>query len=142
MARNDKKLKQKSGDPGKGRIASPVMASDTSHQLEHPIFCLRYLSKDYSISQCKTEDKAAFADTIGKLSQLTWQQIYLADRHGCGFEKISRNAIKPSIPPNITEDVKFIAFRFRSMAPMIGYRDSSIFRVVWIDPHFKVYSHG
>ncbi|MEK8017899.1 MAG: hypothetical protein VSS75_013585 [Candidatus Parabeggiatoa sp.] len=41
----------------------------------------------------------------------------------------------------IPEDANFLAFQFYGMAPMIGYRDGSIFYILWLDIHFSVYSH-
>jgi len=137
------KLKPKSGDSGKGKLTLPSSTTSTNNsQLEPPVFCLRYLTKGYSLSDCQKEEKAAFADTLERLSNLTWSQIFSAGRRGCGFEKISRSSIKSSVPPHVTDDVVFIAFRFCAKAPMVGYREDSIFRIVWIDRDFTLYDHG
>jgi len=93
------------------------------------------------LSDCNTEEKAAFADTLHKLSQLPWVQLKQSSRHGVGYEKISREAIQSGIPKHITEDVNFIAFRFHGLKPMVGYRDGNIFHILWLDRAFKLYKH-
>ncbi len=58
-----------------------IQVNDSSHvstQQEHPIFCLQYLDKEeYSLNACTKEEKAAFADTLFRLSQLTWATNYV-----------------------------------------------------------------
>ncbi|MEN8215514.1 MAG: hypothetical protein ABFS56_03910 [Pseudomonadota bacterium] len=123
-----------------------IRINDYSHvstQQEHPIFCLKYLDKEnYSLSACTKEQKAAFAETLFRLSQLTWTTITNSPRHGLGYEKIARTSIRAPIPVHLTDDVTFIAFRFYGKAPMVGYRDGSIFHILWIDRDFTLYSHG
>jgi len=141
--KSNKKLKPRTDEHSEGKIRISTQSSQNSSLLEHPIFCFRYLSqeKEYSLSSCQKEQKAAFADTISKLSLLTWQQINSSGRHGSGYEKISKDSMKPSIPSHITDDINLIAFRFCGMAPMIGYKEDAIFRVIWLDKGFKAYKH-
>lgn len=134
------RLKHPKKEAGKQIQVHP--SSDDLSQQNPPNFSLRYLRKDYCISKCQQEEKAAFADTLHKLSQMTWQQIFQAGKHGMGFEKIARDGIKPGIPPHIGEDVNLIAFRFYGKAPMVGYRDRATFYVLWLDRDFTLYDHG
>jgi len=114
-----------------------------STQQAHPIFCLKYLDRNYySLSACTKEEKAAFADTLDRLSQLTWAEITKSPRHGLGYEKIARSSLRAPIPKHIEEDVIFIAFRFYGKAPMVGYREGMIFHILWIDRDFTLYHHG
>jgi hypothetical protein len=128
------------------KLIKGIRVSDYSHvstQQEHPIFCLKYLDKEnYSLSACTKEEKAAFAETLFRLSQLTWTTITNSPRHGLGYEKIARTSIRAPIPAHITDDVTFIAFRFYGKAPMVGYREGCIFHILWIDRDFTLYSHG
>jgi hypothetical protein len=87
-------------------------------------------------------EKAAFADTLAKLSRLTWGEILRSSRQGLGHEKINRSAIKAAIPQHVTDDVNFIAFRFHGRKPMVGYRDMEIFYIIWLDRDFTLYDHG
>lgn len=126
----------------KGERFSAKETTDIPPEQEPPLFSLRYLQKDYSLSQCTKDEKAAFADTLYQLSQLTWSQIKASSRHGLGYEKIDRNSISSAIPTHIKEDVNIVAFRFFGMAPMVGYRDGAVFYVIWLDRDFTLYPHS
>ncbi|MBI5892747.1 MAG: hypothetical protein HZB79_03685 [Deltaproteobacteria bacterium] len=119
--------------------------NNSSPQDNPPVFSLWHIKDSHCVKKCVQEEKAAFADKLRELSQLTWMQIMGTQRHGNGYEKIERSAINETIPPHITEDVHIIAFRFYKKAPMIGYRDPlnrSIFHIVWLDREYNVYNHG
>jgi hypothetical protein len=125
---------------GSKRLLAPEPTSKSSHHMR-PRFSLENLSKSHCLSSCEVPEKAAFADRLHEMSQLTWQQIAQADRHGQGSETIDRDAIKASIPSCITEDVTIIAFRCIGMAPMVGYKVHDTFYVVWIDRQYNLYPH-
>jgi len=97
---------------------------------------------NYCIPSCDQEQKAAFADSIYNLTQLTWAQIRQQPRHGLGSEKILRHEVKRPIPAHITEDITPLAFRFWGRAPMVGYRMEKVFYVVWLDKNFDLYDHN
>lgn len=107
-----------------------------------PVFSLRYLDRKYCLSACTKDEKAGFADTLHHLSQMSWRQIGQAPRKGLGYEQISRDALRAAIPPHVTEDVNFIAFRFFGNATMVGYRDRATFYVIWLDRNFDLYDHS
>jgi hypothetical protein len=92
-----RKIKSPETKPGK-RINAPQEISVTDY--EHPIFCFRYLHKDYCLNQCTDDEKISLIEQLSRLSGLTWEEIRLAHRHGMGSEKISKDSIKPSKPPN------------------------------------------
>jgi len=127
--------------PKQNKLSCPKV--DRSTQQEYPIFCLKYLDRNsYSLNVCTKAEKAAFADTLDRLSQLTWAEISKSHRHGLGYEKIAKNSIRATIPTHIQDDVTFIAFRFYGKAPMVGYREGTIFHLLWIDRAFTLYHHG
>jgi hypothetical protein len=126
----------------KGQRLSVPETIDVPPEEQPPLFSLRYVNKDYSISKCTKDEKAAFADTLYQLSQLRWSQIKASSRHGLGYEKIDRNVIKSSIPSHIKDDVNLIAFRFCGLAPMVGYRDGAVFYIIWLDRDFTLYPHS
>ena len=95
----------------------------------------------YSLSNCEQEEKAAFADTLHKLSRVTWAQICTSHSHGIGSEIIKQECIKASIPKNITTDTNILAFRFYDKAPMVGYREDRIFHIIWLDRDYTLYDH-
>lgn len=122
-----------------------VHPQDHNPDLSPPVFSLEYLHSDYGLKNCSQAEKAAFADTLDKLSQLSWQKLRQVPRHKLGYEKIPQGIITGAgIPPHITPDVHFVAFRFHKMAPMVGYRgkDERTFYIVYLDRHFTLYDHG
>ncbi len=127
----------------KGRIGEPSPEKILNYDDCHPVFCLRYLQDGFDLEACDQRQQADFAKALRKRSQMTWRQIWAADRHGLGAEKISRDSIKAPIPSHITEDVGFfIALRFSGKAPMVGYRIKDIFHIVWLDANFTLYKHS
>lgn len=125
----------------KGIIKPTVPQNNLSSQQRRPIFSFHSIAKDYCISKCTPQEKASLADTLRKMSELTWAQLTIAPKHGLGYEKIRRNAIKTSIPNSVTQDVNFLAFRFHDKAPMVGYREREIFHILWLDRNFSLYNH-
>jgi hypothetical protein len=130
--------------PNKGeKIAPQPIPTEGSTNGQRPIFNLEHLGGDYCLSACTTEEKAAFADTIHRLSKLTWGEIHRAPRHGLGSEIIDRASMgKRTYPPDATEDVNMLAFRFHGKAPMVGYRIGRVFTVLFLDRDFTLYPHG
>lgn len=133
------RLKRPQQQEGKHFSAHDSASTSTEHLC--PAFSLRHLRRDFCISKCTPEEKAAFADTLHKLSQLSWAQIRSAPRHGSGCEKIEHSSIRTEIPSIVTKEVSLLAFRFYGKAPMIGFRDKDIFHILWFDRDFTVYPH-
>ncbi len=106
----------------------------------HPAFCFRHIDRHYDIKGCTPEERAALATTFFTLGQLPWKEIFRADRHGCGFEKIDPENIRRPIPTAV-EGRNIIAFRFHGKAPMVGFKDGKVFHVVWLDRDFSLYKH-
>lgn len=123
------------------RIKSSPHVSGSTNQAR-PIFSLVHMQNGYALDGCNQKEKAAFADTLYRLSRLTWREIQTAPRHGLGSEPITRTAIKAGIPAVITINVPIIALRWYGKAPMVGFRDGAVFHVVWLDRDFTLYDHG
>jgi hypothetical protein len=136
---NNSKKREFMGKKPTKDFGRPNNAVSTNH--EKPLFSFHSLQKGYCISDCQQDEKAKFAETLRKLSQLTWLQLTNAPKYGLGHEKIFTEAIQDSIPQNIPKSDYFLAFRFDGMKPMIGYRENAIFHVLWLDPKFKLYNH-
>lgn len=139
MGRKGKQLKQRDNGGGK-RLKTPS-TSTGSTQSQTPLFCLNMLQGKYCLSHCEQQERAAFADTLHKLSKLTWAQIRASNRHASGCEIISRSSLKFSLPSTVTDEVDILAFRFFGKAPMLGYRDGRTFHVLAIDRVFTAYDH-
>ena len=111
-------------------------------QIEHPIFCLHYLDKDYCLTKCNQEERAAFASTIRVLSTYSWNQI-ITNRIQ-DYEKLTdKSKIKNGhIPASVPKDASIIGFRFSGKKRMVGYRKDCVFHIIWFDIKFKLYDHG
>ena len=109
-----------------------------------PIFSLeRVQNGDFCFSKLDRDGKAAFAESVFRRRNLTWNDIQRAGRHKLGCEKIAVSSIKAPVPNFITEDQhSLLAFRFNEMCPMVGYRIRNIFYVLWFDHNFKLYNHS
>lgn len=130
-----KHLKKPALESGRIKISDNPKQSTN---LEPPKFSLKHLNGgNHCLTKCTKEEKAAFADKLRELSQTTWQKLTEAPRHGMGFEKISCFPL----PPQVSKDVRMLAFRFYGMAAMIGYRIDETFYIVALDRNFKAYKH-
>ena len=114
---------------------------DIYPNIDYPVFCLKHLNKDYHINKCTSAEKVKFIERLYILSQMSWKDIQLAPRHGCGSEKISRSNIKSGIPNHITPEVDFYALRFDGKKAFVGYKSGFIFHVVYLDRVFNLYNH-
>lgn len=136
------KIKKPQATAGRHILASAV-DHGVSTDGEPPSFSFRYLSRDYCISQCTQDEQLAFVEKMRQMSAMTWSELRQAPRHGLGYEIIKRDKIRPGIPPNLTPDVNFIAFRFCGKKAMVGFRSQQgVFHAVWFDRNFTVYNHG
>ncbi|PRY46966.1 hypothetical protein CLV58_10130 [Spirosoma oryzae] len=132
----------KKPQPTQGKNVKVTTTSIVSPDIKHPVFCFRYLVKGFDLEQCEEYESVALIKHLYNLSQLTWEEIKLAPRHGMGSEKIQRNSIKASIPKFITDDVDyFLALRFQGKKPFVGHRSGSVFHIIWIDNKFTLYNH-
>jgi len=120
-----------------------VAVSSSAPDIDYPVFCFKHLHKDFCLDQCDQDDKQSLLEQLVKLSQLTWQQITQTHRHGMGFEKIDRNALKSKCPAFITEDINhLLAFRYNGMKPFLGHRNRFVFHIVFIERDYTLYDHG
>jgi len=136
-----KNRKLRDPEVNSGKHIKPKAVIEETPDQQPPVFSLQYLQPGYTLSECDKDEAAAFAKMLGRLSQMKWSDIKTAPRHGLGFEKIARTAIKVALPPHIAEDVNFIAFRFSGMKPRVGYREGTIFHILWLDRSFSLYEH-
>ncbi len=118
-----------------------ITSTSLSSQIQHPVFCLHYLSSDYCLTKCDQIERASFADTIRILSQCSWNEI-ITNRIK-GYEKIldKKSINKGYLPSNIPEDASIIGFHFHDKKRVLGWRNAFIFHIVWFDPKFKLYKH-
>lgn len=121
-------------------IAAPPTTVEPSPEQMRPLFGLQHLPRT-CLTQCTKDDQAAFADTLSKLSQLTWAQIRAINRHKLGFETIPQDELSIGTLP-VSKEVRILVFRFSGMKAMIGYRDRATFFPLWLDIDFSAYKHN
>jgi len=143
---NRKTLKNPTPYNKSGHIGlSPTISYESGYN--YPVFCLKYLHKNYDIDTCVScSDRKflkGFVKKLKTLSDLSWTDIQLSDCRGHGAEKIASKSIKPSMSTKISEDVKdFLSFRFAGdEGRIIGFRSSNIFHITFIDIDLTVYDH-
>jgi hypothetical protein len=136
MARKKFSAKPKAGD----RFNAPDFTPPDAEKMR-PKFCLALMQGEGCVSACTKDEQAAFADTLRRLSQLTWSQIRQCDRHGLGSEIIDRSSLLIRIPNEVTEDVNILAFRFFAKAPMLCYKVREVLHIFWLDRDFTAYKH-
>ncbi len=123
----------------KGKITSAHESVAPAPETLHPVFNLACHKPRYCLSKYSKREKADFANTIHALSRMTWAEIDVAPREGFGYEPIGISQLKPSLPLNLSEDVRIIAFRLSKKGRMAGYRDGNIFYILWFDHTRKLY---
>lgn len=116
---------------------SPTGPSDS----ETPAFCFKFCQNGFKIENLSDEYKVALADKLHKLSERSWTTIKTEDRKKNGTEIIVRTSLRKSIPGDITEDVKILAFHLPNLFRMLGWRNHRIFHVIWLDPNGELYQH-
>ncbi len=123
-------------------MVSPHGSSNTPSNSLRPIFSLQHMAmhaKDHCLDTCQKDEKVGFANTLNKLSRMTWAEIKQAHRHGAGYEKIP--TLDVPIHASIPQNTPIIAFRFHGLKPMIGYREDNIFHILFLDHKMKCYKH-
>ena len=130
--------------PKKGEHFKAGESPAENYDKDKPIFSLRHMRRgdDYCISKCDSEDKSSFADTLLQISQFTWAQLKSISRHKNGFELLPQDAIRKVPPVVMSPDQRYMAFRFRGMKSMVGYRDNDVYHILWLDRDRTLYNHG
>jgi hypothetical protein len=122
--------------------ALPAATKPPDYNDRTPRFCLNFMQPGYAVKDLPANLRAEFAMALATRSQMTWNQITLADRHGLGTEWIAANAIKPTIPEAFQDNNRFLSLRYAGKLPMVGARTTDTFHVLWIEKAFgAVYDH-
>lgn len=137
----DQKFKRPAAK-GTARIASPTAPESTQHLT--PVFCLRYLTRDYGLKDCEHEEAMQFTAKLVALCQLSWDTIAKSAKEGMGHEKMPKGQIRVPLTPRVTEEVtSLLVFRFAGPNParILGLRKDRVFEIYVIDPKGTAYDH-
>ena len=137
--------------PKKGKAKRPVdlppkatLHNKNNRELDYPVFCFKHLQTHVSIKGCPDSLFTSFIKRIQKLSVLGWDEINKSHRHSFGWEKISRDKIKPDLPAFVTRDVEsFYVFRYTgNNRPFLAMKTGNILHVLFIEANFgDIYDH-
>jgi hypothetical protein len=130
------KIKKKNIQQNKIKIPS-----ENSIEFDYPIFCFRHLQ---TVPDRDFKFYSDFVERLKKISNLTWNQINVADRHGFGTEKIPVNQMKPQLPKFVTPEIThLLVFRANGdNRPFLGLRRGTVFHIIFLEEQFgDVYDH-
>ena len=75
-------------------------------------------------------------------SQMTWRELSQHSRHGLGSEKMPKRSIKAQIPGQFQDVDKFTVFRHEGNLPFVGWKNGSVFYLIWIECQYgELYDH-
>lgn len=125
----------------------PQHSGDTSEGSTNPLTLVFSFEKmqsrtGYSVKECDVGVRAALANKLFELGQLTWSQIVENDRKGgMGHEKMDKDELRAPVS-HISEAVKILVFRFFSEYRLLGYREGRVFHILFVDSKLTIYKHG
>lgn len=132
-----------------GKNIKPIISDDTVNRWylsdeRHLAFSFLYMPNGkYSIDSIKDNKfLALILKRLKKLSNMTWKELKLSNRHASGYETIDKKSINGNIPQSITDDTPIIVFRGQGIHPIAGYRSGKTFHVLFIDRDLTLYKHG
>ena len=112
-------------------------------------FSFKYICQnDYSPARCSYPQLKSFNDKLRMLSSLSWSAIDSSPRETNGYELLSKNILKRTVPsaaPNISN---VMVFRFgggsgsKNSGRIAGYKADHIFYVLFVDPKLDLYDHS
>lgn len=124
-----------------GKVPEPPEPASTDN--ETPKFCLHYLARDFDVNALSTEQQAALAKTLQKLSGFRWKELVLARKHSHGLEHMPVPQLTQPMPQRFQDQDKVTVFRYHGNLPMAGVRVRDVFHILWIESSFgKLYDHG
>lgn len=132
-----------------GKNIKPIISDDTVNRWylsdeRHLAFSFLHMPNGkYSIDSIKDNKfLALILKRLKKLSNMTWKELKLSNRHASGYETIDKKSINGNIPQSITDDTPIIVFRGQGIRPIAGYRSGKTFHVLFIDRDLTLYKHG
>lgn len=119
---------------------------------DHPVFCFRYAHPDFTVQSKRLDlkSKGQMLERLYALSQMSWQDIRLANKHGYGTEKMPFSSIKPARPQVMPGDgaeaevfESLLVFRRDSKNHVFaGVRVKSTIHILYVEAAFgDLYNH-
>ena len=102
--------------------------------LLRPFFSFQYLHRKRHVSLLEESQQAELAKRLCELSELTWQELREAGRHGLGYEIIHKD-LHFELPSNVKGET-ILAFRYCGKLAMVGFREKNVFHIIGLDKDF------
>ncbi len=129
-----------------GKLSLDKQPIEAEEEGERPTFSFRYLNMDVSVKRCDSIVFRKFVTRLRILSEMTWKNINVSDRHQYGWELIARESLKPqrSIPAELSDVSKFHVFRYDSdNHPFVSVVKGNAIYPLFVEAKFgDVYNHG
>lgn len=108
-----------------------------------PVFCFAHLKSGFEVKDLNQDKRAQFASRLQELSQLTWNDISLQDRHRFGTEQLPVKQLRTKMPAKFSDEDRVLVFRYADRLPMVGIRVNDVFHVVAVEAQYgDLYDHG
>lgn len=119
-----------------------VLQAQNAKLGDYPLLSLRFVQPSWGVDCMSDSQQKAFLEKWQKRSQMTWKELSQHQRHGLGSEKLPKSAIKPLIPQQFQDLDRFVVFRHEGNLPFVGWKNGSVFHVIWIEcTYCDVYNH-
>lgn len=86
-----------------------------------------------------------FCEALRNLSSKTWDEIFSSPRGGVmgnEYLPITKFRQTPTVPNRFKNKTKILILRYHGNRPLAGFRDGSVFFLVWIESEFNdLYIH-
>jgi hypothetical protein len=144
LAKKQNKI-QKHSPQRKGKLISEkaiAIPPQTSTDEDHPSFRFTCVDKNrWRLSDWTSSEINDLLAGLKKIEAYTWGQIksHGAKKSGgsvgTGYKLISNH---PSLPESVTEDVKLSEMRIDDKKRIFGFRDGSVYYIIWFDRDHSV----
>lgn len=103
---------------------------------------IHFSEKDYGLRDCTIKDLVSLIRKLKVLGTKTWTEISRSGKHELGCEILKTCELRKPLPSSVPANIdKVMCFRYKEKAPMIGFREGSVFHIVFLDRDFTLYQH-
>jgi len=107
-------------------------------------FDFRYMSEEHTYNKATNAHWPKLFLDLKQISSKSWASTMQNPRQTRqGYEKLPQDALNKPLPSCIPNDTKLDVIRVAgsNAARLIGYKNKSVFYVLWLDFDYSVYPH-
>ncbi len=144
MVKKQNKIQKPSPQRKGNRIPEKAIAipQQTSTDDEHPGFRFTCVDKNrWRLSEWTSSEIDDLLAGLKKIESYTWGQIKSQGTKkrgasvGTGYKLVNNH---PKLPENVPEDVKLSEMRIDDKKRIFGFRDRSVYYIIWFDRDHSV----